>query len=307
MINPENNIRHTDPKGIEKAHGSLDRTKLEKTKRRTDGVFERKKSQEELAKEWEDVRQEAEKGAGKTKEAPPERNTLSLFDLARSKPQPMSTEGKLDQIAQEVEVAESEGGHKGSLFELASQTHSKTEFKEKVPVENHTYIREAPDLSEVNLLAVPAPEKSDMITPMAAVAPPPDANRIKKIIDEIVKHLYQLEKSGETSVIIVINDPKSPLHKTSIRIQEFDSAKGELNVTIDNLRPDAKVLVENQKALLLESLEQKGYQVQQFIATTSLENPRFDFSTSRQDARGGREEKGQEGEAGKEQEKEPQE
>ncbi|MCB1114113.1 MAG: hypothetical protein KDK62_05090 [Chlamydiia bacterium] len=276
MVNPDSTIKNTDPKGIERAHGTPDRNATEKTKRRLDGVFERKKSKEELAQEWEEVKQEAEKGSGKVKEKPAEKESISLFDLAARKPNkgaPNSTEAKLDRISYEVQEPDQKTG---SLFDLASAKPGEKKPKEPTP-----YIRESPDLSHVNLMATGQPQATENIQTTQAIEPRADQTQLKKIVDEIVKHLYQLEKSGETSVIIVINDPKSPFHKTSIRIQEFDSAKGELNITIDNLKPDAKSIVENQKGVLLDALEQKGYQVQQFIATSQSENPRFNLEASR--------------------------
>ena len=88
-----------------------------------------------------------------------------------------------------------------------------------------------------------------------------------------MEHVYQLERSGETSTLITIGNEKSAFHGVSIKISELDSSKGQLNITIDNLRPETKALVEKHESLLLTALEKSGYQVHQLIATTAIETP----------------------------------
>jgi hypothetical protein len=283
MINPDNTVRRNDPRGIVKPEGSLDRSRTEKTKGKTEGVFERKKTKEELAEEWEEVQQKSEKGDAVAEEVDEKAKPVSLFDLAKSPATPKSSgtiEDRLDRIEKQVSKPEAKStAKKGSLFDLASNI----EEKKKPPEQKSTYLPEMPDLPAVNLMATPPQNLSaEASLPVENVAPPPPVHReeLKKIIDQIVGHLYQLEKSGEKSLIIVINDPKSLFNKTSIKVTEFDSAHGQLNITMDNLQTDSKALVDKHQGFLINALLEKGYQVQQFVATTALENPRFNFESA---------------------------
>ena len=56
-------------------------------------------------------------------------------------------------------------------------------------------------------------------------------------------------------------------------ITSFGSAKGELNLTFGNLTQNAQTVVQQQQQTLLTALEQKGYYVHIFTATTADAQP----------------------------------
>lgn len=211
----------------------------------------------------------------------------------------------LDDLAAEIKPKSElpDKGEGGSLFDLASQKTQEAvpQFKEKMSAQDldaNRYVPEAQDLSRVNLLANATPGMDVNVATASASIPQVDAARLQKIIDEIVEHVYQLEKSGESSTVITLSNKNSAFDGVSIKITEFDSAKGQFNITIDNLTAESKALVDKHQGLLLESLEKKGYQVQQFISTTTIENPRF--ADSQPDAKGSREREPEQQKNGKE-------
>lgn len=284
MINPDNKIdsRRNEPvKGSEKSEkdkpeGIVNRQKFKEVY----GVYEKKKSKEELAEEWEDVNKRRTGNAEKDSEHKVNK-PVSLFDLAKDS----NKEGGGDEkegfgkaLAKEIspeKIASSKKPKGGGLFDLAS------------PKNVEKYSQEIPDLSQVGALSQPkivasSVENKEILPPERA-----DSTRLQKIIDQIVEHVYQLETKGETSTVITIGSEKSVFKGASIKISELDTSRGQLNITIDNLRPDAKALIERHEAVLFDALEKKGYQVQQFIATSSIETPRIDVSQS--DARHSRE------------------
>jgi hypothetical protein len=80
--------------------------------------------------------------------------------------------------------------------------------------------------------------------------------------------------SGKTETTLALKHP--PLFAgANLTVTAFKSAKGEFNITFENLTPHAKQLIdlaENQN-ILRNSLEQKGYMVHIVVATTTtIEN-----------------------------------
>lgn len=320
MINPDNSIHSNNRVGSsnkkeekDKPEGIVDQAKFKEVY----AVYEHKKSKEELDEDWEDVKEMSKKGTGTSgkKTKPSSDKPVSLFDLAKEPAKegeeqgfsenPDSTINKSDTLLGQTEIKESpeefvqkrrdlsfmpqatSKKNSGSLFDLAQASPPKVDstLSDK-GLKSDKFTREMPDLSQVNVGHLPQAQ----VSPITAAAqiekpivPQTDAIRLQKIIDEIVEHVYQLERSGETSTIITIGNEKSAFHGASIKITELDTSKGQLNITIDNLRPEAKVLIEKHEAELFEALKSKGYQVQQLISTTEIENPRFG---SQKDQRG---------------------
>ena len=140
------------------------------------------------------------------------------------------------------------------------------------------YSSEQMDLSYVNPLAL-----QSQIAPTQAPSPADSAKvqrpvgmdpNLALLIEKIVKQMYTVEKSGQTDTVMVIDYP--PLFKDAkITVSSFESAKGQFNISIDNLTQQAQKILEldkNKKSLLNE-LEQKGYSVQIFTTTTvKIEN-----------------------------------
>jgi hypothetical protein len=201
------------------------------------------------------------------------------------------------------------GGHEGkegeeqpsmnknsSLFEMAAPR----KRIEPEPVKKAVLIQEETDISSVNPLAINKTDglAANIVAPVKEAAPPVRTADLQQIIAKIIDRVYTLEEKGRTSSIIEIGE--GPFKGASIKITEFDSAKGQLNITIDNIKTqELQTYLDKNSSQLLDSLVKQGYHVQQFITTTAIENPRFDSSKQGQnEQRDGRRENQQDSKQG---------
>jgi hypothetical protein len=167
---------------------------------------------------------------------------------------------------------------------MSSPRLAKTEMGQKQEVQTSknrlltTYSSEQMDLSYVNPLAlqaqipaITAPSPVENVQPQRPVGMDPN---LALLIEQIVKQMYTVEKSGQTDTVMIIDYP--PLFKDAkITVTSFESAKGQFNISIDNLTQQAQKILESDKnkKSLLNELEQKGYTVQMFTTSTlKIEN-----------------------------------
>lgn len=97
---------------------------------------------------------------------------------------------------------------------------------------------------------------------------------LQAIIDKIVDGMYTLEKSGSTETIVTLKN--LPLFEGArVVITSFSTASKEFNIAFENLRPDAKLLVDANMAGLRSGLEQAGHAnaVHIMTSTTLIEHP----------------------------------
>lgn len=132
--------------------------------------------------------------------------------------------------------------------------------------------REQPDLSSINPLAANtfAIEPSSNVE---APAPPRTVSaNIQEIVDQIIANLYTLSRDGKTETLVTLKHP--PLFDgANLVIKAFDSAKGEFNISFENLTQAAKQILDardSQNSLRL-ALEDKGFVVHIITATTITE------------------------------------
>ena len=149
---------------------------------------------------------------------------------------------------------------------------------------------EQSDLTEVNNLgekphlayaAAYVPPVFAVDASMTAEAPVPvrtplPLQSIQEVVDQIVEKVYTLKQTGETQVIV---DLKGSFAGSRLTVTESDSAKGQLNITIDNLTGPNQALIEAHKAKIMDTLLESGVQVQRFTASTTIESPRIDIAT----------------------------
>jgi hypothetical protein len=187
-------------------------------------------------------------------EIPPEMSKESLSALFEG----LGTKEKLKMMQQQV-IAEKS---------MDTETPDKTKF-------TTVFAREQPDLNSVN---PNAGLQTAFVAPTKSVDSPIRTHivELKDLVDQLVKQLTIVSdpNSGKTDTTLTLKHP--PLFAgANVTVTAFKSAKGEFNITFENLNPQAKVLIdlaENQNALR-NSLEQKGYMVHIVIATTTtLEN-----------------------------------
>jgi hypothetical protein len=83
--------------------------------------------------------------------------------------------------------------------------------------------------------------------------------------------MYTVDKHGQTDTVITLKYP--PLFQDAkIIVTSFDSAKGEFNISFENLTQAAQLLLdkEENRQSLLSALEKRGYNVH-ILSTTTVE------------------------------------
>lgn len=96
------------------------------------------------------------------------------------------------------------------------------------------------------------------------------------IAQQMLEKVTQIKTQGITSTELTLKFP--PLFEGSkITIKEFDSAKGEFNISFENLSAQAKRMVdmEQSQSSLRQNLQDKGYNVHIIIANTEIERPEY--------------------------------
>ncbi|MEI8365759.1 MAG: hypothetical protein WCF65_05005 [Parachlamydiaceae bacterium] len=138
------------------------------------------------------------------------------------------------------------------------------------------FATEQTDLSYINpMAAMSAAMSNQAIDPAVAnVAKPiPPTTSIQDIINQLVGKVVEMKDNGKTETIITLKNP--PLFAgANIVVTAFDSAKGEFNLTFENLSQSAKNMLDmraNQQSLM-SALQQKGYAVHIVTTTTLMEN-----------------------------------
>lgn len=97
-----------------------------------------------------------------------------------------------------------------------------------------------------------------------------------ELVKQMIEKITEIKKQGQTATEIVFKHP--PLFEgASVTITEFNSAKGEFNLTFQNLSAQAKQMIDlkTSQDSLKETLQEKGYNVHIIVATTETEKSEF--------------------------------
>lgn len=180
----------------------------------------------------------------------------------------------------------SDGKTTSNAFFSAPATESK---KEKFTTRFST---EQTDLSYVNLMAV-NPQPIAPVEGKVDKAVMPIAN-IQEIVDQLIDKLYTISQTGKTDTVVVLKHPPI-LADAQLIVTGFDDAKGQFNISFENLTQAAKNLLDmrvNQESLL-NALEQKGYAVHILTITTLVENRPIPTDNAQNQQQQGREDQNQ--------------
>lgn len=167
--------------------------------------------------------------------------------------------------------------------EVTSRTKENDQKKVKSSSRFNT---EQPDLATVNPMAINTQFDGNISLNTKTEQPLPPVKPIQELINIMVKEAQSIEAEGKTDTTITLKHP--PIFEgAQLTITSFDSAKGEFNISFQNLTQAAQQLVsrEDNKASLMHALEQKGYHMHILTATTLEERPFFtaEASEARQD------------------------
>ncbi len=171
---------------------------------------------------------------------------------------------------------------KGSLSALFSKFGSREklasmqkEVSASQKGETTVFMREQPDLAAVNPNAGASIQPISFETVKESAAQlRTNATDMQELVDQIVAKIYTLKVEGKMDTVITLKNP--PIFEgANLTITTYNSAKGQFNLTFENLTQAAKNLIDmaqNQNSLR-NALEQKGYMVHIVVAsTTTLEN-----------------------------------
>lgn len=114
---------------------------------------------------------------------------------------------------------------------------------------------------------------------------------MQRIIDQLVDKVYMMQVDGKSEMTITLKHP--PLFEgANLVVTSFDSAKGEFNISFENLTQAAKKVLDMQvnQESLRHGLELKGYMVHIVTTTTQIENrvPNIDQPSNPDKEREGR-------------------
>lgn len=141
-------------------------------------------------------------------------------------------------------------------------------FKGRKENEGNPFPHEEIDMSRLGPQGAPPVVGIENVAVAAADKPIPVSPKdLQLLIDQLLKQMTVVTTGDKTETTVIIRQP--PIFDgAQVVITSFGSAKGELNLTFGNLRPDAQVVIQQQQHTLLSALEQKGYYVHIFTATT---------------------------------------
>jgi hypothetical protein len=193
----------------------------------------------------------------------------SVFDLARGPTTNTPSENTVDSV-----------GHNQRGKSVAFDASNKR-------MEHMLGAIEQPDLASFVPSPAPPPLTTESTAFTSVMASPQNPNvnvahTIQEIIDQIVSRVSYLEQAGTHETVI---DLKGAFQGSRLIITEFDSAKGEMNITIDKLTAAMQKIIETNKPTLLNDLAHKNIVVHIFTASTTQEPTRTD-ALARSDERG---------------------
>lgn len=174
--------------------------------------------------------------------------------------------------------------------------------KDKERVNAH-FTQEQPDLSYVNpmnagLHVAATPVASSSVEGPRSVIPPD----VQRMMEHIIDKITTLSNDGKTDTTVTIRN--LPLFDgANLKISSYDSARGEFNISFDNLKPDALAILQENQEGLRSSMLNKGFTVHILTMTTNEEIQPFTAepqSFSRDRGFGGGGEQGQSGDEDKE-------
>lgn len=111
----------------------------------------------------------------------------------------------------------------------------------------------------------------------------PVPQSIQEVIDQIVSKVLLLKESGKTETVIEL---QGSFKGSRLIVTEVDSAKGQINITVDNLSGENQRLLETNRLSLVNDLLEKGIHVHIFTASATRETTGIDVATNEQSEQG---------------------
>ncbi len=161
-----------------------------------------------------------------------------------------------------------EVGMEATLSEVESQK----QISQNKTDPNSEFAQQQFDLSWVNPNAASFQTPSIEQAAYAEKASITSTTNLQELINQMVEKMYVLQSEGKTDTTMQIKYP--PIFEGAIlTVTSFNTARGEFNISLSNLSPVAKELIDMQQAqnTLKHALEEKGYTLHIMITTTEPE------------------------------------
>jgi hypothetical protein len=279
------------------------------------GVEEKKEKQVKKENKVDDQISDVDEGDDKESVKEPKEKPKSLFDLSKQAPVKPKPPGKPVNVKnQQGELADlqatkgmmSEQEMKSKMAKGAQTTKSSVseESKSGTKTEKSESKKEEPKVDSAlgntqQTAFVSVQGRSDMDAESSGIAKSAlSETQLQELLEKMIDSIMTVETEGRTDTTILLDGP-GEFKGVQLTISEFDTAKGQLNIKFENLSPVTKEIIDNNKSTLVEKLSEKGYNVQQFIATTQEATTLVSTQSSSKDQEQGRQGGG--GQQGKEQ------
>lgn len=177
---------------------------------------------------------------------------LSIFDIAR---------------AQDNTDVDSESPSKRHTSELISSVGAKERR------EGFFGAVEQPDLAAIAMSSSSPLSSFNSAMASSKTAMVNATQSLQEIVDQIVKEVYTLKNNGLNETVVSL---KGMFDGSQLIVTESPTAKGQFNITIDNLNATTQALVEANKKALLTDLGSKNIVVHIFTASAILEPNRIE-------------------------------
>lgn len=174
--------------------------------------------------------------------------------------------------------------------QMSAQSKAAFSKEEKIEKATTRFSEPQTDLATVNPLSVAMTPVASIEDSVKEANPSVNIAHIKEIVEQIVDKLYTVQTQGQTDTVIVLKQP--PLFAgANVVVTSFDTASKEFNLSFENLRPDAKLLLDKSIDSLRIALESKGFANAVHIVTTTtfVERPIMHFDEGTNYARDQRE------------------
>ena len=165
------------------------------------------------------------------------------------------------------------------------------------------FSQEQPDLAYVNPMRMGVQATSTNTGSGVQLERPSLSPDMLKLIDHMVEQITTLTNEGKTDTSIILKNPPM-FDGANLKLTSFDSARGEFNISFENLKPEALRLLQGSMDSLKMAMNDKGFTVHIMTATTIAEAPIYTADSQAGGERRDRDEEQQQGQQRQQREEE---
>jgi len=156
-----------------------------------------------------------------------------------------------------------------SIFDLAATPAKSNEKKEPIPLQKEdmpiSELKEEPKIAMSS--PQPPPTIEQATTPQVKMEP-----QMQEMVQQIAKEMQSIKTGTQTETLITLKS-EGLFAGARVAISSFETAKGEFNITFENLTQEAQALLLTKSELLRDALQQKGFVIHMITPTTQEIHP----------------------------------